>query len=71
MSVQIRPKDSPQPSTTDSQKPLRRVQEYLVELRVCISLLKEVIIEFKELIVIVALLAYFIWGAINEFKRTH
>jgi hypothetical protein len=50
---------SSQQSVSDN-KPLRRTQQYLVELRVCTTLLKDWLIEVKELTVVLALIAFFV-----------
>lgn len=52
-------------------KPLSRLQEYLVQLKVSITLIRELLIEIKELIVVVALIAFFVWGVIQLFKHLH
>jgi uncharacterized membrane protein YhhN len=52
-------------------KPLRRTQQYLVELRVCTTLLKDWLLEVKELTVVLALIAFFVWGVIQLFKSLH
>jgi hypothetical protein len=72
MSLQdLRTTQSSQQTLDDNQKPLRRVQQYLVELRVSITLLRELLVEVKELIVILALIAFFIWGVIQLFQHLH
>jgi hypothetical protein len=52
-------------------KPLSRLQEYLVELRVCTTLLRELLVEIKELAVVIALIAFFVWGVIELFHKLH
>ena len=61
--VQVAPSQSP--------KPLCRVQEYLVELKVCTTLLTEWMKEFKELIVLVSLIGFFVWEVIGVMIRLH
>jgi hypothetical protein len=56
--------------TTDN-KPLRRTQEYLKELKVSVTLLRELLVEVKELIVVLALIAFFIWGVVELFQHLH
>lgn len=46
-------------------KPLFRTQAYLIELKTCVILLREVLEEFKGLLVILLLLAVFILEAIR------
>lgn len=52
-------------------KPLSRLQEYLVQLKISITLLRELLIEIKELVVVVALIAFFVWGVIQLLKHLH
>jgi hypothetical protein len=56
------PFDNPQ---TD--KPLGRVQLYLIELKTTIILLREVCEELKGLLVIAILLALLVWEALKLF----
>jgi hypothetical protein len=52
-------------------KPLGKIQLYLIELKTTIVLLREVLVEVKELAVIIALIAFFIWGALQLFEKLH
>lgn len=67
MSVQNLPSvhSSADSLSTSETKPLSRVQAYLIELKTCVILLREVLEEFKGLLVIVVLLAVFILEAIH------
>lgn len=58
------PSDPETPSTVEK-KPLSRVQAYLIELKTCVILLREVCEELKGLLVILVLLAVFILEAIH------
>jgi hypothetical protein len=51
--------------TTQEAKPLGRVQRYLVELRVCTGLVRDLLLEIKELVVIVSYILIFILGVIH------
>jgi hypothetical protein len=51
----------------DQSKPLSRVNLYLVELKTTIVLLREVLEELKGLLVILVLLAVFVWEAWKLF----
>jgi hypothetical protein len=50
-------------------KPLSRLQAYLVELKTCIGLLREVLLEFKELLVVVVLILFFTLGVYEALVR--
>lgn len=52
-------------------KPLGRVQLYLIELKTVLVLLREVLVEVKELAVVVALIVFFVWGVIQLFNQLH
>ena len=56
---------------TASGKPLGRLQEYLIESKVCVGLVRELLVEVKELVVVIALILFFVWGVIELFKRLH
>lgn len=51
----------------DPSKPLARVQEYLVAGKVCAVLLREFLVEVKEVIVMLALIAFFVLGVLHAF----
>lgn len=51
------------------EKPLKRFQEYLIASKTSIVLIRELLVELKELIVILALIAFFIWGVIELFYK--
>ena len=46
-------------------KPLARLQAYLIQLKTSVSLLKEVLIEAKELLVILTMILFFILGVVK------
>jgi hypothetical protein len=52
-------------------KPLFRVQQYLVELKVSAILLRELLVEVKELVVMLALISFFVWGVLALFRHLH
>jgi len=52
-------------------KPLAWLQAYLIESKVCVGLVRELLVEVKELIVVIALILFFVWGVIELFKRLH
>jgi len=58
-------------AATARRKPLCRVQEYLVELKVCTTLLTEWLKEFKELVVVVSLLGFFVCEVIAVLSKLH
>jgi hypothetical protein len=43
-------------------RPLGRVQQYLIELRVCTGLCRELLIEIKDLLSITTLILFFLLG---------
>jgi len=57
------------PTTPD--KPLRRLEAYLVELKTCVILFRELLVEIKELAVVLTLIAFFVWGVIELFNKLH
>ncbi|HYO98943.1 MAG TPA: hypothetical protein VER76_01880 [Pyrinomonadaceae bacterium] len=64
-------KDEVKLSSEDKDKPLSRVQTYLAEAKTCVILLRELLIEVKELAVVIALTAFFVWGVIELFNKLH
>lgn len=52
-------------------KPLGRVQLYLVELKTVLVLLREVLVEVKELAVVAAIIYIFILGVLDLIHRMH
>jgi len=58
-------------SATQEAKPLRRVQRYLVELRVCTRLVRDLFLEIKELVVIVSYILIFVMGVIHLLNGLH
>lgn len=56
---------------TSSRKPLWRVQEYLVQLKVCTTLLTEWLKECKELVVVASLIGFFVWEVITVMIKLH
>lgn len=54
---------------SNKQKPLQRFQEYLVESKATVILVRELLVELKELIVIVSLILFFIWAIIELFHK--
>ena len=52
-----------------SGQPLSRLQAYLVELKTCISLFREVCVEFKDLLVIITVIVFFALGVYEAILR--
>lgn len=52
-----------------TEPPLSRLQAYLKELKTCISLLREVLVEFKDLLVIVTVIVFFAIGVYEALNR--
>lgn len=50
-------------------KPLSRLQAYLVELKTSIGLFREVLIEIKDLLVIVTLILFFLLGVYEALRH--
>jgi hypothetical protein len=50
-------------------KPLSRLQAYLVEIKNCISLFREVCVEFKDLLVIITVILFFALGVYEALSR--
>ena len=53
----------------DQRKPLFRLQQYLVELKTSISLFREVLLEFKDLLAVVTLILFFVIGVFEALRR--
>jgi len=49
-------------------KPLGRLQSFLVELKVVIKLFREVLLEVKELLVVVTIILFFVLGVWDTLK---
>ena len=52
----------------DHSKPLAQFQEYLVAGKVAAVLLKELLVEIKELLVLITLIAFFVLGVVHAFS---
>lgn len=52
-------------------KPLRRTQEFLKELKIVITLVRELLVEVKVLAFVVALIALLVWGTLQLFQGIH
>jgi len=61
----------PTPMGPPPRQPLCRVQEYLVQLKVCTELLTACLKEFKELIFIVSIISFFAWGVVDLIIKLH
>jgi hypothetical protein len=55
----------------DEPKPLGLVQRYLVELKVCTALFRDLLLEVKELVVVIAYILIFILGVIHLLSGLH
>lgn len=62
MAVQLQ-----KPSHQIPDKPLHRLQLYLTEAKTCIILLRELLVEVKELIFVVGLLILMLWSIWSYF----
>jgi len=71
MSTHLQSRKPSVPSNNSPDKPLGRVQLYLIELKTVLVLLREVLIEVKELTVVGALILFFVWGAWQLFQKLH
>lgn len=58
-------------SRNQAGKPLFRLQQYLTELKVSVILCRELLVEVKEVIVLLGLIAFFLWGLIELFLRLY
>jgi hypothetical protein len=50
-------------------RPLSRLQAYLVELKTCVGLVREVCIEVKDLLVIITVIVFFALGVYEALSR--
>jgi hypothetical protein len=50
-------------------KPLSRLQAYLVAIKTCLSLFREVCVEFKDVLVIITVILFFIIGVYESVSR--
>ena len=70
MSAQeLQPVQSVQSTTV--QKPLVRLQLYLVEIKTNMELFREVLLTFKGVLFDLALIAFFLWEMYKLFKNLH
>lgn len=59
-------------NSPDSEKrPLSNAQEFLKQIKVCAVLLRDILLEVKDLVVVIGLIAFFIWGFAQLFQRLH
>jgi len=49
--------------------PLSRVQAYLKELKICITLFRDVLVEVKDLLAILTVIIFFIFGVYEALSR--
>ena len=63
------PKPPEEPEQPKPKKPLARLQAFLIELRTCVVLFREVCTEFKSLLVILVLILFFVIGVGEVLKR--
>jgi hypothetical protein len=52
-------------------KPLGRTQAYLVSFKECTVLLTDWLKEFKELMVVVSVICFFVWGVVDVLIKLH
>lgn len=57
--------------TTQEAKPLGQVQRYLLELRVCTGLVRDLLLEIKELVITLSYILIFILGVIHLLNGLH
>jgi hypothetical protein len=50
-------------------QPLSTLQTYLKELKICISLFREVCVEFKDLLVVITVIVFFALGVYEALHR--
>lgn len=50
-------------------KPLSRLQAYLKELKICLSLFRDVCVEFKDLLVVITIILFFLLGVYEAVSR--
>jgi hypothetical protein len=50
-------------------QPLSKIQAYLVATKTCISLLREVCVEFKDLLVVITVILFFVIGVYESVIR--
>jgi hypothetical protein len=50
-------------------KPLSRLQAYLVETKKCVGLLREILVEIKDLLAILTVILFFIFGVYEALSR--
>ena len=52
-----------------TEPPLSRLQAYLKELKTCISLFREVLVEVKDLLAILTVIIFFVFGVYEALTR--
>jgi hypothetical protein len=50
-------------------KPLSRLQAFLKELKACIRLFREVLVEIKDLLAILTVIVFFVFGVYEALSR--
>jgi hypothetical protein len=56
-------------SSRSENKPLYRLQQYLKEAKVCLTLFRELLVEVKEIVVVLGLIAIFVYGVLQLLKH--
>ena len=49
--------------------PLQRTQQYLVQAKVCLKLVRELLEEVKDIVIILSLIAFFIYGVVQLLQH--
>jgi len=63
------PEEPEQPGSPNPNRPLARLQAFLRELKTVLVLSREVFIEFKNLLVIIVLIVFFLIGVYEALSR--
>jgi hypothetical protein len=56
-------------SSKSAYKPLYRTQRYLVEAKVCLKLFRELLEVLKDIVVILSLIVFFLYGVIQLLQH--
>jgi hypothetical protein len=56
-------------SSKSENKPLQRTQQYLVQAKVCLKLIRELLELVKDIVVILSLIAFFVYGVVQLLQH--
>jgi hypothetical protein len=71
--VELRPKNREQPSfpkvKPQEKQPLVRVKAFLIELKACVALFRELLVEVKDVLVVATIILFFVLGVYEALLK--